>query len=50
VIERAAKQGEGIRAIRAAAMVLQPCSMVRILVEVLRGDVMMLASDHQAKA
>lgn len=38
------------RAVVHAAMILNPSRMVRVLVEVLRADMVMLASDHPAKA
>jgi hypothetical protein len=48
--ERAAKQGVGIRAVRAASMVLKPSRMTGILIEVAVADVMVLTADHAAKA
>lgn len=50
MIERGTEQGCCVATIRAAAVILAPCGMVGILVEVLVRNVVVLALHHAAKA
>lgn len=50
MIERAAKQGMSIAAIRPATVIFQPCGVIGVLVEVAVRNVVVLAADHATKA
>jgi hypothetical protein len=50
MIERAAKDGVGVRTVRPATVILQPSGVIRVLVKVAVRNVVVLPADHTTQA